>query len=302
MPTSTKRISSNMIKYEVKEPHLENINDGKVLKITQEVIIHNKSTIDIPNASFLFEFSHSIPGDWSSDKFKATARDSAGHIVFKQPESVVLTGLNISYPTMRALNHYMDHHQTASVPLKHNDAISITVENQIDIPDHKEYFIPTIKSVHVGTPLFDLGSTDKPRPTSKVPCYEFSTNNRTESPTAFTYDYHITNHLSPLFDEPVLFKLLDLVVHDYNKVIFKKGNIVGHKLTITSLAQKSNANAPAGKIGDPDCEIQLKIDNTGNEKTVSIFTLEIPKYEGGLEAYVFDFDFFGIPATQIMSA
>lgn len=291
-----------MIKYEVKEPHLENINNGKVLKITQKVIIHNKSTIDIPNASFLFEFSHPIPGSWSSDKFKATARDSAGHTVFKQPESVVIVHSNIEYPTMRALNHYMDQDQTASVPLKHNDAISITVENQIDIPDHKEYVIPTIKSVHVGTPLFDLGSTDKPRPASKLPCYEFSSNNRIELPTAVTHDYHITNHLSPLFDEPVLFKLLDLVVHDYNKVLVKKGNLVGHKLKITSLAQKSNINAFAGKIGDTDCEIQLKIDNTGNEKTVSIFTLEIPKFESGLEAYTFDFNFFGIPATQITSA
>lgn len=289
-----------MIEYEIKDPQQRTMGTLNTL-ITQEVIIYNNSNIDIPNASFLFEFSHPVPSGIYDDTFKATAKDLTGQVIFEQPKNSTYA-INITHPAIRGLNHIIDYEQTAQISFKSGDAISITVENQIDTPLFAQYAVPTIKSVHIGTPLFDRGRTDKPRPASKVPCYEFSNNNRTELPTAFTHDYHITNHLSPLFDEPVLFKLLDLVPHDYNKVLVKKGNIVGHKLTITSLAQKSNANAPAGKIGDPDCEIQLKIDNTGNEKTVSIFTLEIPKYEGGLEAYVFDFDFFGIPATQIMSA
>ncbi|MFN1150284.1 hypothetical protein [Serratia liquefaciens] len=300
MSAKLNRISSSMIKYEVKEPHLENVNNGKSLKITQEVTIHNNSTIDIQNTSFLFEFSQPLPSKY----FKATAMDSAGFMVFRQPESVINFRSNITHPTMRALNFYMDFHQTASVPLKQNDSISIIVENQIDIPEHDEYVIPAVKGVHIGAPLYDLGALDHPRPAAQVPCYGYSnkTSGETKTHDAFSIDYKITNHLSPLFDEPVLLKHLDLVVHDYNQIRFEKGNIVGHKLTITSLAQKNNADTEAGNEDDPDCEIQLKIDNTGNEKTIANFTIEIPKTKGGLPNYILDFDFFGIPATQITPA
>lgn len=285
-PAAPKRIAQGMIRAELKTPTIEKVKDKPLKKIVQDIIIHNDSEIDIPNASFFFKFtSPTWPANEQEYSIKIEGQPIGAILydVLYDPDGkslpLEISGFNVNEVCVLAGD-------SVFAPLSARSALRLNLFYYAmdGNPQGGEHKVPLIEQMSVGCPVYgNVTLEDNWRASN--PHYKYETEfTKLDLSKGYVQSIKVQNIQNALFHEPHVLWMVDHeeLAHQIKKY---SGNIA-EKFDIVRVESR----------GGPRYFISSRIldDNSKGSEFVADYSILCPRIESNGESI--SPVFIGIPA------
>ncbi|MFN1150231.1 hypothetical protein [Serratia liquefaciens] len=288
-PTAPNRIAQGMIRAELKTPTIEKVKDKPLKKIVQDIIIHNDSEIDIPNASFFFKFTSPT---WPANEQEISITIEGPHVGATLYD-VLYDADGKSFPLelsggLDANEVYIISGTSVFAPLNARSAVRLNLFYYEMDGNHQggEHKVPLIEQMFVGCPLYDSESLKNGWVASN-PHYKYEKEfTKLDLSKGYVQSIKVQNIQNALFHEPHVLWMVN--TEEFAHQIKKYSGNIAEKFDVVPF--KYNGAIPLLYL----MSSRILDDNSKGSEFVADYSILFPRFENSGESI--RPDFIGIPA------